>query len=32
MEGRTKEQQHIDKEGLPNLDNKRNEIRKDKND
>lgn len=30
QEGRTKEQQHIDKHGLNNLDNKRNEIRKEK--
>ncbi len=30
QEGRTKEQQQIDQHGLQNLDNKRNEIRKDK--
>jgi hypothetical protein len=30
QEGRTKEQQQIDQRGLQNLDNKRNEIRKDK--
>ena len=30
QEGRTKEQQQIDKRGLQNLDNKRNEIKKDK--
>jgi hypothetical protein len=30
QEGRAKEQQQIDKRGLKNLDNKRNEIKKDK--
>jgi hypothetical protein len=30
QEGRVKEQQQIDKHGLKNLDNKRNEIRKPK--
>jgi RHS repeat-associated protein len=31
QEGRVKEQQQIDKEGLQNLDNKRNEIKEDQN-